>query len=187
MVGQVSLYNEAAAKINDLCSASELLDGHTQNLLHRLKAASTTQVVAQCENVSAAQSQAGACIGPVNTSAIFGAPLHGINDTALKYPLPRQSLLREAYDITSSDRNSAYGNPEDNFANIAAYWNNYCQQRFKVALDITPQDVAHFMILMKMARLATNTSHRDSLVDIAGYAACAEDCRSSKLPKAHSA
>lgn len=183
MVGQVSLYNEAAAKIHDLCSASELLDGHTQNLLHRLKAASTAQVGEQLQAVGAIS---GALLQGLDDFAWQGHA-HGINDTALKYPLPRQSLLREAYDITSSDRNSAYGNPEDNFANIAAYWNNYCQQRFKVALDITPQDVAHFMILMKMARLATNTSHRDSLVDIAGYAACAEDCRSSKLPKAHSA
>lgn len=92
----------------------------------------------------------------------------------------RQELLAEALQITSQDRNAAYGEPEDNFANIAAYWNAYCQQRFKVALDITPQDVAHFMILMKMARLATNAQHRDSLVDIAGYAACAEDCRAKR-------
>ena len=91
----------------------------------------------------------------------------------------RTMLLEEAIKITSKDRNDAYGNPEDNFSNIASYWNSYCQQRFRVALDITPQDVAHFMILMKLARLATNAGHRDSLVDIAGYAACAEDCRAS--------
>ena len=91
--------------------------------------------------------------------------------------LPRQQLLADAMEITSNDRNKAYGNPEDNFANIAAYWAPYFQQRFNVPLDITPQDVAHLMILMKMARLATNPGHRDSVVDVAGYAACAEDCR----------
>jgi len=90
---------------------------------------------------------------------------------------PRQVLLREAYDITSADRNKAYGDPEDNFANIAEYWNTYFRQAKGIDLELTPQDVAHIMILMKMARLGPNPKHRDSLVDIAGYAACAEDCR----------
>lgn len=90
---------------------------------------------------------------------------------------PRQSLLSEASRIISADRNAAYGNPEDNFSNIADYWNSYFKQSKKVEVDITPQDVAHLMILMKMARLATNPGHRDSLVDVAGYAGCAEDCR----------
>ena len=96
---------------------------------------------------------------------------------------PRQVLLAEALQITSHDRNSAYGEPEDNFENIAAYWRSYCQQRFKVALDITAQDVAHFMILMKVARVATNAQHRDSLVDIAGYAACAADCQEATVQR----
>lgn len=89
----------------------------------------------------------------------------------------RQSLLAEALQIVSVDRNEAYGKPEDNFENIAAYWRSYLKQRFQLSLDLRPQDVAHMMILMKLARLATNMKHRDSLVDIAGYAACAEDCR----------
>lgn len=91
----------------------------------------------------------------------------------------RTALLQEAIKITAQDRNAAYGKPEDNFANIAAYWNTYLTTLPKQGniLPLTPQDVAHLMILMKMARLNTNPSHRDSLVDIAGYAACGEDCR----------
>jgi hypothetical protein len=91
----------------------------------------------------------------------------------------RRALLEEALRITSHDRNSAYGNPEDNFQNIANYWNTYLTTmpgQGKI-LVLSSQDVAHLMILMKMARLNTNPSHRDSLVDIAGYAACGEDCR----------
>lgn len=95
---------------------------------------------------------------------------------------PRQRLLEEAIKITTQDRNSAYGNPEDNFQNIAAYWNLYLRQAGVMSKDagrvLRPQDVAHMMILMKQARLATNPNHRDSLLDIAGYAACGEDCRS---------
>lgn len=96
-------------------------------------------------------------------------------------------LLQEAIKITAQDRNSAYGNPEDNFQNIANYWNTYLttlpgQDNIR---PLSSQDVAHLMILMKMARLNTNPSHRDSLVDIAGYAACGEDCRTKRIGEVH--
>jgi hypothetical protein len=91
---------------------------------------------------------------------------------------PRQQLLQEAMKITAEDRNKAYGSPEDNFANITDYWMLYLNQRFPgKLLELLPSDVAYMMILMKMARLATNITHRDSLVDIAGYAACGADCQ----------
>lgn len=94
---------------------------------------------------------------------------------------PRELLLREAESIVVGSRNTAYGNPEDNFRNIASLWNAYLvAQTPGIASDLTPQDVAHMMILMKMARLATNPAHRDSLVDIAGYAACAADCQAAR-------
>ena len=89
----------------------------------------------------------------------------------------RAALLDEARTITSVDRNKAYGNPEDNFAHIASLWNAYLTARGKGDKLTSSQDVAHMMALMKIARLATNPGHRDSLVDIAGYAACAESCR----------
>lgn len=89
---------------------------------------------------------------------------------------PRQALLEEAIGITTQDRNSAYGNPEDNFANIAAYWSRYLSDSAKLEIELSAQDVAHMMVLMKIARLSTNPTHYDSLVDVAGYAACAADC-----------
>lgn len=89
-------------------------------------------------------------------------------------------LLDEARAITSADRNKAYGNPEDNFRNIANLWNAYLTAQGKADNLVNAQDVAHMMILMKVARLATNHGHRDSLVDVAGYAACAESCRTAK-------
>jgi hypothetical protein len=36
---------------------------------------------------------------------------------------PRAVVLDEARQCVLSDRNAAYGQPEDNFANIAALWN----------------------------------------------------------------
>jgi hypothetical protein len=88
----------------------------------------------------------------------------------------RARLLAEATKITAVDRNKAYGNPEDNFANIANLWKAYWKAQ-GADVSCTPCDVANLMILMKVARLATNLTHRDSLVDIAGYAACGADCQ----------
>lgn len=92
----------------------------------------------------------------------------------------RVKLLEEATAITSADRNKAYGNPEDNFQNIANSWNAYLTAQGKADTLLSSQDVAYMMILMKVARLATNPDHRDSILDVAGYAACAESCRVNK-------
>lgn len=98
-------------------------------------------------------------------------------------PKPRQMLLHHALEITSRDRNKAYGDPEDNFQNIADFWNTYMRQAKSAAAVFTSQDVAHLMILMKMARLSKNPAHYDSLLDVAGYAACAADCQAHESPK----
>lgn len=82
----------------------------------------------------------------------------------------REDLLTEALGYVTRDRNSAYGNPEDNFGNIAGLWREYL--RGKDIEDLNAADVAAMMILMKVARLKYNPAHRDSWVDTAGYAAC---------------
>ena len=92
---------------------------------------------------------------------------------------PRQKLLEEAIKITTTDRNKSYGNPEDNFANIALLWTAYLDAKNDACNTINTTDVAIMMILMKCARLATNPSHHDSAVDIAGYAACLADIQDS--------
>lgn len=81
----------------------------------------------------------------------------------------RTILLMEANEIVNKDRNSNYGNPEDNFRDIAHLWSVY------KGVTMTPMDVAIFCTLIKVARLKKNPMHRDSLVDIAGYAACGAD------------
>ena len=90
---------------------------------------------------------------------------------------PRQAILNEASKIVHADRNKEYGDPEDNFKNIAASWNAYLGAKFGTlgANPISSQDIPIMMILMKTARLATNQNHHDSTVDIAGYAACLGD------------
>lgn len=93
----------------------------------------------------------------------------------------RAAILNEAMEIVHKDRNSAYGDPEDNFANIAAAWNAYLQAKIKgfIVSELNSHDVAIMMVLMKTARLAVNPNHHDSTVDIAGYAACLGDIQQS--------
>ncbi len=78
-------------------------------------------------------------------------------------------LLLEAQKAVA-DRHQIYGHPEDNFRRVADLWS--------VILDhsITVEDVALCLIALKIARLTESPNHRDSMVDIAGYAACLADC-----------
>lgn len=99
------------------------------------------------------------------------------------YNTPRSRLLNEVMEIVHKDRNANYGNPEDNFSQIAGLWNVYLGTRKKASVDttlfITSADVAIMNMLIKVARLAKNPNHHDSAVDIAGYAACLADIQES--------
>ena len=91
-------------------------------------------------------------------------------------------LLDKAKEIVSGARRQAYGNPEDNFKCIASLWSVYLLKakggmRFQDGESVlTSADVATMMILMKCARLAETPMHGDSMLDIAGYAACMARC-----------
>jgi Domain of unknown function (DUF6378) len=95
----------------------------------------------------------------------------------------RQAILDEASELTHQSRNTAYGNPEDNFNNIANLWTAYWRSKFPGMVNFDAHDVAIMMILMKTARLATNPNHHDSCVDIAGYAACLGDVQAAAIPQ----
>lgn len=88
----------------------------------------------------------------------------------------RAKLLHEAIEITTSDRNTNYGEPEDNFRTIADYWMIYLRSRGFSSHNLEPYDVAAMMDLVKTARLAVSPSKRDHWLDKAGYAACGWDC-----------
>lgn len=69
-------------------------------------------------------------------------------------------------------RQNDYGHPRANFERTARLWNGYLfALRGGDAPLLKPEDVAHMMVLLKMARLMQTPAHRDSWVDIAGYAA----------------
>jgi hypothetical protein len=77
----------------------------------------------------------------------------------------RQSVLAEAADIVSGERDNTYGAPEDNFLRIAKLWSVIFEK------EITASQVASAMIAVKLARQVNRNTY-DNWVDIAGYAAC---------------
>lgn len=75
------------------------------------------------------------------------------------------SILEEAQAVVYGPRQAAYGHPRDNFERTARLWTAY------LAISVSAVDVAQMMVLLKMARLMESPDHRDSWVDMAGYAA----------------
>ena len=84
----------------------------------------------------------------------------------------RESILDNARQIITIDRETQYGKPEDNFSNIAHYWTNYLNK------DITAHDVAIMMALLKIARIQGNSFKADSFIDCIGYLACGAEIAS---------
>ena len=88
-----------------------------------------------------------------------------------------RSILDEAKGIVENKARD-YGAPVDNANRIATLWSTYLDGKYghlEVSeWDITADDVCMMMVLLKIAR-RVQTPQRDSLVDIAGWAAVADE------------
>jgi hypothetical protein len=78
--------------------------------------------------------------------------------------MTRHTILTQAAAVLES-RAETYGPADTALRAIAARWSLILGQ------TVTPAQVALCMIDLKMVRLAHDPSHRDSLVDVIGYAA----------------
>ena len=78
----------------------------------------------------------------------------------------RGEILQEAARLTAKDRQKIYGDPRTNHCRIADLWTTYLEHQ------ITPQQVAICMALVKIARLM-ETETLDSFIDLAAYASIA--------------
>jgi hypothetical protein len=85
------------------------------------------------------------------------------------------SILEEAANIIYGDREKTYGHPSKNLECIADLWHTYLINKGD-STRINAKDVAVMMALLKIARLANNPNHHDSLVDGVGYLALFERC-----------
>lgn len=84
------------------------------------------------------------------------------------------SLLQEAEMLINGQRQQDYGDKLQNFAHSAMILTGILAHKLQQGESITPEDVAAIMIGMKLARASKTPSHRDSWLDIAGYAGCVD-------------
>jgi hypothetical protein len=64
-----------------------------------------------------------------------------------------------------AERSTQYGDAGENMAAIAQRWSA------TLGRDVTPAQVVLCLLDLKLARLAHDPSHEDSVVDVCGYAA----------------
>jgi hypothetical protein len=70
--------------------------------------------------------------------------------------------------VRNGERQAVYGHPADDFRRTAAMWS------VTFGVEVTPLQVAIAMGQLKMSRLIGTPGHRDSIVDLIGYAVCYE-------------
>ena len=92
--------------------------------------------------------------------------------------MSREAVLALAHAAVMS-RGDAYGYVGSSFRHISELWSWWLEDKYvgtgKGNYDLTPldpKDVAVMMALVKIARLKSDIHHTDSIVDLAGYAAC---------------
>ncbi len=84
----------------------------------------------------------------------------------------KEKVLQEALAAVKA-RGGTYGDVTENFQRIADRWNLYLQEKYGMCVpELTPYDVGMLNLEQKKARLAETPDHWDSIVDVAGYAAC---------------
>ena len=86
----------------------------------------------------------------------------------------KEKILEMASKLISNDRNVSHGDAFKNHAEIAEYWNIYLDDKLQPMANITADDVAVMMILLKISRKNQGEKFNlDNFVDMAGYAAIA--------------
>ena len=80
----------------------------------------------------------------------------------------RPNILQEADAAVGGPRQGDYGHPAINFQRIADAW------KALFGCEVTPAQASLAMVVVKLSRLVETPDHRDSLVDLAGYARVTE-------------
>lgn len=81
--------------------------------------------------------------------------------------------MKDKVEEILKERQLQYGDAEVNFATVGRIWGALTHQD-----DLSPVEVATFMIAWKMARAFANPAHEDSWHDLAGYVTLATEIAS---------
>ena len=86
-----------------------------------------------------------------------------------------ETLLTDAAAIVGGSRQQTHGSKERSLRSIAKLWSTFLHIRGVLPsdLNITPNDVAILMVLLKVSRQATGDKNLDHFIDMAGYAGLA--------------
>jgi hypothetical protein len=82
---------------------------------------------------------------------------------------PRDTPLIEAIHLINSDRNQEYGEPYENFRDIAEMMTVLLRPILKDNERVMCHHVAMVMMAVKLSRMTTSPLKHDTWVDIAGY------------------
>ena len=94
--------------------------------------------------------------------------------------MTKEEILRQAKELITGDRNDTHGDAYRNHAEIAEFWNIFLDKKLKPMANITAEDVALMMVLMKISRnIQGKKSNLDKFIDMCGYAAIAGEINDS--------
>ena len=79
-------------------------------------------------------------------------------------------ILEKTKKLVSESRHDKHGDKVINHKNIGRLWNAYLANKFKLNLNLLPEDVANMMCLLKIARTQAGSFNLDDHIDAAGYA-----------------
>ena len=96
----------------------------------------------------------------------------------------RGSVIKEGFELTYGDRARQYGPVTPNMQGIARFWQAHLESvclaktGVQMPFELTGEDVAHMMILLKMQRAANMPFiiHRDNYADMVAYSGIAAEC-----------
>lgn len=77
-----------------------------------------------------------------------------------------EGIDQEARRLVYGERAQTYGHPRGDFEKIGGLWSAILDT------EVTPEQVALMMAALKLARLSSTPTHRDSQVDVVGYILC---------------
>ena len=89
-------------------------------------------------------------------------------------------VLDKTKNLLSEAREKVHGNKIINHENIARLWTGYLVNKFRLTLNILPEDVASMMALLKIARTQAGNHNLDDNIDTCGYAAIAGEIADSR-------
>jgi hypothetical protein len=84
--------------------------------------------------------------------------------------MEKEDICDIAKRLTSYDRQLDYGSPIEDFTKQARMWSVILNT------NVTPQQIAMCMIAVKLCRMTNSPRHRDSAIDVVGYARCLDLC-----------